>query len=173
MPVKPGPVGILPVSIPNLSLNEPLLQILQAALFVALLLAIAVVDIRTRTAPDGLCLAVALTALLRFSPIQLFGILAALPLLLAAMCGERQGIGGGDIKLAAAAGLVLGLYGGAIGLLLGLIAVVLFFAVRNLIRVCLLKKPPLAIAKTPLPMTPFLALSYIVVYFINLGGNVL
>lgn len=152
---------------------EPQLHILQAALFAALLIAIAVLDIRTRVVPDGLSLAVALTALLRFSPLRLLGVIAALPLLLAAMYGERQGIGGGDIKLTAAAGLVLGLYGGMLGIFLGLCVAVLFFAAHNLLRISLLKKPPLVMSETALPMTPFLALSFGAVYFLNSGGNAL
>ena len=127
------------------------------------------IDIRTRTIPDGLCLAVALTALLDFSPLRLLGPLAALPLLLAACCGERQGVGGGDIKLTAAAGLVLGPLGGMLGMFLGLLATLFFFWIWNLIRIWR-KKPPRAMTKTALPIGPFLALGFAAVYFVNFGG---
>lgn len=159
----------LPGPLPNLSLNEPLLQILQAVLFVALLLSVAVIDVRTRIIPNGLCLTVALTALLHFSPTQLLGVLSALPLLLAACCGGRQGIGGGDIKLTAAAGAVLGLYGGMLGLSLGLAATLIFFGLRNLVRIGR-KKPPQSMANTALSLGPFLALGFLITYFINFGG---
>ena len=165
MPVKPGPVGILPVPLP-LPLDEPLLKILQAAFFIALLLAAAVVDLKTRAIPDGLCLAVAFTALPGITPLRLLGVLAALPLLLAACCGERQGIGGGDIKLTAAAGLALGFSRGVLGVLLGITAILLFYAAWRLARLARRRRPT-AMSKTALPMAPFLALGFIIVYFLR------
>ena len=80
---------------------------LQAVLFFCLLLAASVWDLRKRIIPDSICLLIALTGLIDFSPVNLLGVLAALPLLLAALY-KPEGIGGGDIKLTAAAGMVLG-----------------------------------------------------------------
>ena len=77
---------------------------LQAVLFFCLLLAASVWDLRKRIIPDSICLLIALTGLIDFSPVNLLGVLAALPLLLAALY-KPEGIGGGDIKLTAAAGM--------------------------------------------------------------------
>lgn len=58
-----------------------------------------------RIIPDILCLYIALTSLIAFEPVKLLGILISLPFLLAALLWV--GMGGGDIKLMAAAELVL------------------------------------------------------------------
>ena len=67
---------------------------LQAVLFFCLLLAASVWDLRKRIIPDSICLFIALTGLINFSPVRLWGVLAALPLLIAALC-KPEGIGGG------------------------------------------------------------------------------
>ena len=94
--------------------------LLQGGFFAALLGAASAWDIKKRIIPDGICLGVALTGLLTFEPIRLFGILAAVPFLLAALI--RDGMGGGDIKRMAAAGLVLGLQKGIAAIIMGLTA---------------------------------------------------
>ena len=78
----------------------------QAVFFALLLCAASVFDLRRRIIPDTLNLAIAASALLCFSPVRLWGLFIALPFLLAAVLWG--GIGGGDIKLMAAAGLFLG-----------------------------------------------------------------
>jgi len=91
--------------------------VIQAVFFLALLLWAAVIDIRTRTIPDCLNLLIVLTVFLGFQPVNLLGILTALPFFCAAMtCG---GMGGGDIKMMAACGLVLGLPFGLMAEMLG------------------------------------------------------
>jgi leader peptidase (prepilin peptidase)/N-methyltransferase len=127
----------------------------QAALFVTLLLAASASDIRGRIIPDSFCAAIALTGLIAFSPVRLFGILAALPLLIAAMSAPG-GIGGGDVKLTAASGLVLGFAGGTAGLILGLAAFLVFHLGDRIVR---RKK-----AATSLPMAPFLSVGFITAY---------
>ena len=136
--------------------NPPLLQ---AAFFIALLGIAAVTDIRARIIPDSVCALVALTGLIDFSPVRLFGILAALPLLIAALC-KQDSIGGGDIKLTAAAGLVLGFWGGIAGLSIGLAAMLLFFAAGKGRRRI----------EAALPMAPFLSLGFIAVHIANFTG---
>ena len=59
----------------------------------------------------------------------LMGILAALPLFLAGI--TIGGIGGGDVKLVGACGLVLGLYQTVIGLILALSLLILWHIVRT------------------------------------------
>ena len=78
----------------------------QTIVFLLLLLLASVTDLKKRIVPDLLCMLIALTAAISFRPEQLWGIFSALPFLLAAVfCG---GMGGGDIKLMAVCGLILG-----------------------------------------------------------------
>lgn len=46
-------------------------------------------DLRKRIIPDSICLFIALTGLMDFSPVRLWGVLAALPSLIAALCSRR------------------------------------------------------------------------------------
>lgn len=89
----------------------------------AFLLAAALIDLETRTIPDALSLRAALAGIV-FAVVQgqalsgLAGMFAAaLPLTLAAVI-RPGGIGGGDIKLSAAAGLFLNLTGAVYALLI-------------------------------------------------------
>ena len=103
---------------------------MQAFLFLTALAAASAVDCRKRTIPDFLCLLTAAAGLISFSPAQFFGVLAALPLLIAALI-RPECMGGGDIKLTAAAGFVLGFWRGIWGMALGLLLAVLYFCTRN------------------------------------------
>ena len=91
---------------------------MQAFLFLTALAAASAVDCRKRTIPDFLCLLTAAAGLISFSPAQFFGVLAALPLLIAALI-RPECMGGGDIKLTAAAGFVLGFWRGIWGMAAG------------------------------------------------------
>lgn len=138
----------------------------QALLFLSLLSASSITDIRKREIPNQICVAIALTGLLNFTPIKLLGVLAALPFLITGLC--RGGIGGGDIKLTAAAGVVLGLMGAMAGIVLGLSAMLLFHALRKTFR------RPLEIeVKEAYPLAPFLSLGFLAIYFYILGGKFL
>lgn len=143
---------------------------LQAVLFFCLLLAASVWDLRKRIIPDSICLLIALTGLITFSPVNLLGILAALPLLIAALC-KPEGIGGGDIKLTAAAGTVMGFGGCTAGLLLGLTASLFFYLISQLIRRHRRLEPQKA-SQVALPMAPFLSLGFLAVTILNIGGIV-
>ena len=131
----------------------------QAAIFVALLCAASVFDLRRRIIPDTLNLAIAASALLCFSPVQLWGVFIALPFLLAAvLCG---GMGGGDIKLMAACGLVLGLPKGLLGAMTGLSLLLLYAAIYRIIgRVRGWE------AMKAFPLAPFLSTGCLLAYFI-------
>ncbi len=74
-------------------------------------------------------------------------------------------MGGGDIKLTAAAGLVLGIEGSVAGLIIGLAALLLFFAGHRLIRHKNRKETGEA-----LPMAPFLSLGFIAAYILLITG---
>ena len=90
-------------------------QALLACLFVSALLALSVIDARTGEIPLGINLAILVLAAaataLDFSnwPTHVIGLFAvSVPLLLVWIVTKGAGVGGGDIKLLAAAGLLLG-----------------------------------------------------------------
>ena len=143
---------------------------LQAVLFSCLLMAASVWDLHKRIIPDSICLLIALTGLIDFSPVRLLGILAALPLLIAALC-KQDGVGGGDIKLTAAAGIALGFCGCTAGLILGLTASLFFYLLNQTIR-RLRKLEPQRAAQASLPMAPFLSFGFLAVTILNIGGNI-
>lgn len=129
------------------------LAFLQAVLFTALLLSAAWIDYRKHIIPNILNLGIALSALLCFQPGNISGILAALPFLAAAMGGK---MGGGDVKLVAAGGLVLGLWNTLSGCVVGL-CLMLF--------VCLISPGGLQ-RKEARPMAPFLSAGFLTAYFL-------
>ena len=139
---------------------------LQAVLFLFLLAAVSACDIKSREIPDSLQAAIALLSLLHFSPWNLAGALTALPYLLVALAWkEPGGIGGGDIKLAASMGTVLGLPASLAASVMGLSA----FTVYGLICSCagrIAGRP----GRTAHPAGPFLAAGAAVAYFMKTGG---
>lgn len=133
--------------------------LLKGGLFIVLLLAASFIDIKKRIIPDTLCLAVALSGFLCFEPEKLAGVFAALPLLLAALLWG--GLGGGDIKLVAAAGVVLGLGAALAALVIGLAALLLFHAAYFTVQKLRGRKCPQAY-----PLAPFLSAGCMAAYFI-------
>ena len=146
-------------------------SIAQAVLFLCLLLAASVWDLRKRIIPDSICLMIALTGLMDFSPVRLLGVLAALPLLIATLY-KPEGIGGGDIKLTAAAGMVLGFVGCTAGLLLGLTASLFFYLINQLVR-RLRKLEPQKASQAALPMAPFLSLGFFAITIFRILGGMI
>lgn len=129
---------------------------IQAIVFILLLLAASAMDIKKRMVSDALCVMIALTAVLSFQPHKLWGILVSLPFLFAAVfCG---GMGGGDIKLMAAAGIVLGLPSGIIATVLGLSLVLAYSIILNFCR---------KTKVTAVPLAPFLSVGCVVGYLIG------
>ena len=145
--------------------------IAQAALFCCLLLAASVWDLRKRIVPDTLCVLIFCLGLRTLTPDKLSGVLLALPLLIAALVKEG-GMGGGDIKLTAAAGFVMGLPAGTVGLILGLTAVLGYDLLRKGIRKLKKTEAPAA-GEHVLPLAPFLSAGFIAAYIMNLGGSIL
>lgn len=131
---------------------ESCLRVMQATMFVLLLLIAAWVDYRKRIIPDTLNIGIALSALLCFSPENLLGVFVAVPFLIAAMKG---GMGGGDVKLTGACGLVLGVCPTLFGCVAGLALMLCFCACCKRIG-----QP-----RKAYPMAPFLAVGFIIVYF--------
>lgn len=128
---------------------------LSCCLLTQFLLFAAVYDIKTHTVPDEIHILILLVGLIEFQPFPaLLGLLLApLPLLIAALC-KTGSIGGGDVKLMAACGFVLGVSRSYGALMLGLLAAVLCNAVFNK-------------EKRPFPLIPYLALGC---FAILLGG---
>lgn len=161
MPVDPAACGGMAAGVgasPGMAL--------QAVLFFSLLVIVSAWDIKKREIPDSLQAAIALLCLLRFSPWNLAGAFAALPYLLVALAGNGTGgIGGGDIKLAASMGIVLGLPASLAASIMGLSA----FTVYGLISSCarrLAGRP----GRTAHPVGPFLAAGAAMAYFMETGG---
>ncbi len=141
----------------------------QAALFCLLLLAASLWDMRKRMIPDTLSLLILLTGLLACTPCKLLGALIGLPMLGGALLADYAkvgGIGGGDVKLTAACGVVLGIPAGTAGLCLGLGAFLLGYCVRVIF--CKIKQlPSPSSVLTAMPMAPFLSAGFIAVYFLD------
>lgn len=135
------------------------LAAVQAAFFVALLCAASVVDLKHRIIPDWLNLMIAAISLLCFSPEQLLGIFIALPFLLVAVF--FGGMGGGDIKLMTACGLVLGLPKGLLAAMAGLILLLIYVVIYRI--VCRAQRRE---AKKAFPLAPFLSAGCLLAYFI-------
>lgn len=137
----------------------------QGGLFIILLLTASVFDIRKRMIPDTVCLLIAMTGLIGFEPVKLSGILTSLPLLLAALLWG--GMGGGDIKLMAASGIVLGFQRGMTAMVIGLTALLLFYFFYSIVQRLRGRKRQKAF-----PLAPFLSVGCIAAYFMN-GGIIL
>lgn len=136
-------------------------SILQAVLFFSLLGIAAYTDIKKREIPGILCVAMGLISLLDFKAVSALGILAALPFFIAAMISP-SGIGGGDIKLTAAVGLVLGLWETMLGVTIGLAAVV----VTHGVRILFFKKKDKEPEPKAYPLAPFLMFGFACAYFL-------
>lgn len=157
MPARAGIALILPVTwlvsgIQGVAIQPgQILALMQIILFAALLLAAAWIDYRKHIIPDILNLGIALSVLLCFRPANLWGLLAAVPFLAAAMGGR---MGGGDVKMVAACGLVLGLGDTIFGCIIGLLL---------MLCSCLVISGGLR-GKEARPMAPFLSAGFLAAY---------
>lgn len=141
-------------------------MVLQAVLFLLLLIAVSVCDIKSRQIPDSLQAAIALLSLLHFSPWNFVGVLTALPYLLVALAGKGTGgIGGGDIKLVAAMGIVLGLPASLTASVIGLSGFIGYGLVCSCVRRFMGRKGRIAY-----PAGPFLAAGAATAIFLKIGG---
>jgi leader peptidase (prepilin peptidase)/N-methyltransferase len=119
-------------------------------------------DIRTKEVDDYVHIIIAMTAFIGVTlsalPYMLFGaVITALPLLIAAVI-KKGCVGGADIKLMAASGLILGAGGGIIALIIGLFSgVVSTYIYRRI------KKTD---TKTSFPLVPYLATGCMIAYFL-------
>ncbi|OLN27593.1 prepilin peptidase [Desulfosporosinus metallidurans] len=137
-----------------------LAPLVQGGLFAALLLAASVFDIRKKIIPDSICFGITLTGLLTFEPVKLAGIFTAALFLTAALL--FGGMGGGDIKLMAAAGLVLGFSKSMAAAVIGLTALLVFHTGNTIIQ-----KMRGRTAQKSYPLAPFLSLGCLAAYFLT------
>lgn len=136
---------------------------LQAVLFSLLLVMVSACDIKNREIPDSLQAAIALLSLLHFSPWNLAGAFVALPFLLVALAGNGAGgIGGGDIKLAASMGIVLGLPASLAASVMGLSAFIGYGLICSCVRRLTGRK-----GRAAYPAGPFLAAGAAIAYFME------
>lgn len=100
-------------------------------LFAVLLTGASYCDIRSRKVPDIYSILIAVTALLVPEFGRLWGVLCGCPFLLAAL--TVGGIGGADIKIMGAAGMVLGLKQGMSAMIIGLFGMLAYHYIRNIL----------------------------------------
>jgi len=127
--------------------------VVTAIFFFAALCWAAVQDIRKKEVDDTIHVMIAVISLIGFAwanlPAMLLGAaISALPLFLAALV-KQGSIGGADIKLMAASGLILGAERGMIALIIGLFS--------GVACTFLYRKAKKAGMKTSFPFVPFLA----------------
>lgn len=141
-------------------------SIVQGVLFFCLMIGASYIDIRKREIPPIIWSLVALISVLDFRMVHLLGILAALPLLIIAVWIAPNRLGGGDIKLVAATGLVLGLQETNFTVIVGLSLQILVFATVSILR----KMKKQEVKDLSLPLAPCLSLGFLVIYFMKIGG---
>ena len=101
-------------------------------LFLAIMLLAAVLDIKDRRIPDWIHLLLVGVSFIPPEPVHIMGVFAALPLFIAGI--TTGGVGGGDIKLIGACGLVLGISRTLTGLFLGLCFLLIYHGIVQSVR---------------------------------------
>lgn len=104
---------------------------IRLVLFFLVLSLAAAFDIKNRFIPDKLSIMLVGVSLIPSEPVYVTGLGVALVLLLVGV--TVGGIGGGDIKLTGASGLVLGFERTFIGLFIGLCLLLIFHVIRQCI----------------------------------------
>lgn len=134
------------------------IYIIQAVMFTFVLVLVSFIDIKSKIIPDRINLAVLIISFIPFEPTRILGILSCIPFFIAALtCG---GIGGGDIKLMAVCGMVLGLKSGILAMVIGLISMIVFYGFYKLIKLIQKRK-----CQKAFPYAPFLSIGCLVVYY--------
>jgi len=140
-----------------------LILIIKGGLFALLLVLAAVWDIRKREIPDAISLLIMITGLLAIDPWDAFSglVMTGLPYFLAAILIHRDNgfsIGGGDIKLMASCGFVLG---APLGAMQSVISLVLAMIAGLCIR---LSSESKKLNSITLPLAPFFCVGGIFSY---------
>lgn len=130
----------------------------QALVFCGCLMGASIYDVRHRLVDDRVCVALVLAGLITISPASFLGALLAMaPFYLCAGLGL---MGGGDWRLAAAVGFVLGFDRVITGLCL--MAAALLFASFAMRVIPALRKS----ASAKQPLVPYFAVAFIPAYFL-------
>ena len=116
-------------------------------------------DIKTRQIPEIYSMMLALLAICVPHYENLWGVFCCLPFLIAAI--SMGGIGGADIKIMGAAGMVIGLIPGISAMIIGLLGMIAFHLGRSL----LLGKMQW---KQSYPLIPFLSVGIISMYLLQM-----
>ena len=119
-------------------------------------------DIRSRTVPDRYSVGILVLALFTSDTGKWWGIFCALPFFIAAL--TIGGIGGADIKIMGAAGMVLGFLEGISAMVLGLSGMLIFHITK-----CLLQKG--GKREKSYPLVPFLAAGIMIIYIMQQPGQ--
>lgn len=128
------------------------LPIIQAVFFIALLCIASIYDIKYRMIPDLVNLFILFIGIMNINSWKILGIFCAIPFFIGAM---KDGIGGGDVKLMGATGVVLGLHKGIIGTIIGLGCVLIYYGMVKGIKGKCSKN---------LPLAPFLSIGCIIAF---------
>ncbi len=142
-----------------------ILYIVKGVLFSGLLLIAAICDLRNREIPNSISLGMLAVGMIGITPRSflqsLLGlIVTALPYFVVDMISKRDSfpIGGGDIKLMAGCGFVLGVSGGILQNLIALPIAILYGMVATI-------KGKIKFNEARIPLAPFICAGGIFVYF--------
>ena len=119
-------------------------------------------DIRSRKVPDRYSAWILMLALFTSDTGKWWGIFCALPFFIAAL--TSGGIGGADIKIMGAVGMVLGFLEGISAMVIGLSGMLIFHMAK-----CLLQKGKGK--ERSYPFIPFLAAGIMLIYIMNRPGQ--
>ena len=134
------------------------MALLQAAVIIALLGIEVYCDLKDRTIPDKLSLAIAFAALIDFHSENLWGLLPAAIFFIGAVFTK---IGGGDVKAVAALSLSLGLWGTLLLLFVAELSMLVFYGISVIVQ-----KMCGRTADKALPFLPFITLGYVLTIFV-------
>ena len=110
-------------------------------------------DIKTRECGDFLSVTLGITGIIGKEPKELFlSLIAFAGIILISSAVTKNGIGGGDVKFAGAAALVLGFFNTAAALVLGLLVAVVINKLRK---------------QKSFPLLPYLAPAFMTAYFMT------
>jgi len=134
------------------------MPILQTAVIIVLLGIEVYCDLKDRTIPDKLSLAIAFVALMDFHVENLWGLLPAAMFFIGAVFTK---IGGGDVKAVAALSLSLGLWKTLLLLFVAELSMLVFYGISVIVQKMRGRK-----ADKALPFLPFITLGYVLTIFV-------
>ena len=134
------------------------MSVIQTAVILVLLGIEVYCDLKDRTIPDKLSLAIAAAAFIDFHPDNLWGLLPAALFFISAVFMR---VGGGDVKAVAALSLSLGLWGTLLLIFTAELSMLLFYGISAVVQ-----KIRGRTAAKNLPFLPFITIGYVFTIFI-------